>query len=70
MKHYPYFRANSPAINKKYSPLYPTDQGLYLIHGHVHDAKQMGQNEINVTVDVNDFYPISESEIYKIIKAQ
>lgn len=49
---------------EKYRPI---DEGLWLLHGHVHCAWSVNGRQINVGVDVRDFTPISILEIKKII---
>lgn len=41
----------------------PIDYGYPLIHGHVHDAWKIKDNQFNVGVDVNDFRPVHIDEI-------
>lgn len=41
----------------------PEDNGLPLIHGHVHDAWKASGRMLNVGVDVWDFRPVSEDEV-------
>ena len=54
-------------IVEKYSTYRPTDRGLWLLHGHVHEKWKTKGRMINVGVDVWDYYPVSLSEIEKII---
>ena len=44
------------------------DQGLWLIHGHVHEVWKRRGKQINVGVDVHDFYPVSLDEIASIME--
>ncbi len=39
----------------------------WLLHGHVHDKWQINGHQINVGVDVWDFFPVHESVIARII---
>ncbi|AXH49338.1 phosphoesterase [Streptomyces phage Blueeyedbeauty] len=41
----------------------PNDEGLPLIHGHVHDKWKFNGRMFNVGVDVNNFTPVSEDEV-------
>lgn len=41
----------------------PLDNGLPLIHGHVHESWKHNGRMFNVGVDVNNFFPVSEDEI-------
>lgn len=43
------------------------DNGLWLLHGHVHDAWKIKGRMINVGVDVWNYTPVHISEIEKII---
>ena len=40
---------------------------MWLIHGHVHNSWRVKETQINVGVDVWNFYPVSEDEIITII---
>lgn len=46
------------------------DNGLWLLHGHVHTAWATKGKQINVGVDVNDFKPVSIDYIADIIKKE
>lgn len=52
----------------------PKDQGKWLIHGHIHSGGHRGgawtvnKRQINIGVDVWDYYPVSEQEISNIIQ--
>jgi calcineurin-like phosphoesterase family protein len=70
VNHYPYYRKNSKFNHKRYAQFYPKNRGLFLIHGHVHDADMNSNLEINVTLDMNAFLPVSEAEICKKINAK
>ena len=41
----------------------------WLVHGHVHEKWKINGKQINVGVDVWDFYPVSYDEIQNLIKA-
>ena len=45
----------------------PTDDGGWLVHGHVHQRWLTNERMINVGVDVWDFYPASENALAGII---
>lgn len=75
--HHPYGNENSGKNDAMYQDKYarwrPADNGKILLCGHVHDKwhtkrSPAGTLMINVGVDVNKFYPISEKEIIEIIK--
>jgi calcineurin-like phosphoesterase family protein len=46
------------------------DSNEWLIHGHVHTMWQILNNQINVGVDVWNFFPVSEAQIRQIITNQ
>ena len=81
LSHYPYeyswlkwalggFKADGKRIAGKR----PKDNGGWLLHGHIHSGGHRGaswrvhKRQINVGVDVRNYYPISESEIANIIQ--
>jgi len=59
--HFPY-SGDSHGIDRHVDKR-PLDNGLPLIHGHVHDSWKHNGRQFNVGVDVNDFRPVSEDEI-------
>jgi calcineurin-like phosphoesterase family protein len=46
----------------------PTDHGLWLLHGHVHEKWKSKGKMINVGVDVWDFYPVPITAIESLIQ--
>jgi calcineurin-like phosphoesterase family protein len=58
ISHYPY--AGDSGKTDRHRWLRPVDQGLPLIHGHVHGAWRTQGRMFNVGVDVNDFAPVGE----------
>ncbi len=44
------------------------DQDMWLIHGHVHQAWQVFDRQLNVGVDVWDYKPVPVETLIKIIK--
>jgi len=42
---------------------HPTDDGLWLLHGHVHDRWQMRGRQVNVGTDVWGYQPVSEETL-------
>lgn len=46
----------------------PNDEGLPLIHGHIHDERKIDGRMFNVGVDVNGFTPVHEDEIVEWLK--
>lgn len=77
LNHMPYqYRDDSPADPASERPKYseprhvkyrPTDQGLWLLHGHVHEKWKTKAKMINVGVDVWDFYPVPITSSEKLI---
>lgn len=65
--HYP-FDGDSHGEDR-YSHLRPFDDGLPVIHGHVHTEWQVRGNQFNVGVDVNDFKPVSEDELVSWVQS-
>ena len=59
--HFPY-SGDSTGIDR-HADKRPLDNGLPLIHGHVHDSWKHNGRMFNVGVDVNNFFPVSEDEI-------
>lgn len=47
----------------------PVDDGLPLIHGHIHDERKIDCRMFNVGVDVNGFTPVHEDEIVEWLKS-
>jgi calcineurin-like phosphoesterase family protein len=45
----------------------PHNDGGWLLHGHVHQRWKVKEKQINVGVDVWDFYPVSISVIEKLV---
>jgi len=45
----------------------PKDDGMWLLHGHVHEKWRVKNKMINVGVDVWDFHPVPLEEIERII---
>lgn len=51
----------------KYAEYRPTDDGRWLLHGHVHGAWSQRGRMINVGVDVRDYRPMHLDEVAAII---
>jgi len=51
---------------ERYAEHRPKDDGLILLHGHVHEAWAVKRRMINVGVDVRNYAPISVEEIESI----
>lgn len=64
--HFPY-EGDSHAEDR-YVEHRPSNEGDWLIHGHVHDAWKVKGKQINVGADVWDFTPVHSDQIRDIIK--
>lgn len=64
--HMPYFDLDD--IDQRYPEHKPQDEGSWLLHGHVHQRWKVSGRQINVGVDVWDFYPVSLSQIEAIVR--
>lgn len=61
ISHFPYTGDSHGA--DRHADKRPTDNGVPLIHGHVHDEWKFNGHMFNVGVDVNNFFPVSEDEV-------
>jgi calcineurin-like phosphoesterase family protein len=59
--HYPYFGDHTE--RDRHVALRPEDEGLPLLHGHLHDTRRIDGRMFNVGVDVNNFTPVSEEQM-------
>lgn len=55
--HFPY--EGDSHDTDRYADARPPDDGLWLLHGHVHNAWKVRGNQINVGVDVWDYRPVA-----------
>ncbi len=62
LSHYPY-EGDSREGEERHKELRAVDQGLPIVHGHVHERWHISGRQINVGVDVNDFTPVSEEQL-------
>lgn len=60
--------AEGYAQEPKHLNFRPEDDGMWLLHGHIHEKRKTKGRMINVGVDVWDFYPTPITEIEKIIR--
>ena len=65
--HHPYKFVET--YDDKYAKWRPTNDGKWLLCGHVHEKWKIWDKQINVGVDVWNFEPVSVNEIKKIIIA-
>lgn len=66
MCHFPY--SGDSGGEDRFSNRRPTDDGRWLLHGHVHDVWKVKDRQINVGTDVWDYTPVSQDEILAIIR--
>lgn len=63
--HMPYRGDHSQA--ERYSEYRPKDEGMLLLHGHVHEAWKVRGRMLNCGVDVWGFFPVSTSQIVEMM---
>jgi calcineurin-like phosphoesterase family protein len=61
--HFPYF--GDSHNDERFVEYRPTDDGLPLLHGHVHERWHMNSRQFNVGVDVNNYAPVPKEIIAK-----
>lgn len=66
MSHFPYTGDHTTDV--RYLDKRPKDQGLWLLHGHVHSLWKTNGRQINVGVDVWNWTPVNADEIARIIR--
>lgn len=64
--HLPY-RGDSRGTDR-YREHRPVDQGLWLLHGHIHEKWRQRDRMINVGVDVWDFKPVGEAILASLME--
>lgn len=67
--HYPYAGESDWKRDDRYDYLRAPDDGLPIIHGHVHEQWKVNGRQFNVGVDVNGFTPVSEDELVEWVEA-
>ncbi len=69
LNHMPYQMTETcqESYTPKYQNFRPKDDGVWLLHGHVHEKWKVKDRMINVGVDVWDFYPVPIDDIEKLI---
>lgn len=65
--HYPP-TGDSHTDEDRYAHLRPFDDGLPVVHGHVHTEWRVRDRQFNVGVDVNEFKPVVEDELVTWVK--
>ncbi|MHB8247165.1 MAG: metallophosphoesterase family protein [Acidimicrobiales bacterium] len=63
--HLPYQGDSGEA--ERYGRFRPVDEGMWLLHGHVHEKWRQQGRMINVGVDVWDFAPVAEETIARLM---
>ncbi len=63
--HFPY--VGDSTEEDRYSEYRPTDNGLWLLHGHVHEKWLQRGRMINVGVDVHNFYPVNRDVLAEMM---
>lgn len=71
LSHYPY-SGDHEGTEDRYSHLRLRDEGIPLLHGHIHDEwtatrSESGTPMINVGVDQHGYAPVSESEVLSLL---
>ncbi len=69
LNHMPYLSTdpNDDKYKLKFQNYRPKDQGAWLLHGHIHEKWKIKNRQINVGVDVWNFYPVPITEIEKML---
>lgn len=68
LSHYPFAPTDPTTQDVRYLERRPKKEGCdFLLCGHVHEKWSTLENQINVGVDVRNFYPISLEEILTIV---
>lgn len=65
MCHFPY--EGDSHDGDRFTEWRPKNDGLWIIHGHVHEKWKVKNKQLNVGVDVWDFTPVSEAQIVETI---
>lgn len=67
VEHLPY--VGDDRHGERYKALRPTDDGRWLLHGHIHRMWKLRDRMINVGVDVWDYRPVHFDELAAIVNA-
>jgi len=71
LNHFPYKKIkDSNRHDRRYDKYRIEDNGLWLLHGHIHSSSQtmLDKRMIDVGVDCNDYAPVSEERIKEIME--
>jgi calcineurin-like phosphoesterase family protein len=65
--HFPY-GAEDHTSEARFVECRPPDEGDWLICGHIHEKWKVKDKQINIGVDVWDFYPVHEDALIQIVR--
>lgn len=65
MCHFPY--EGDSHDGDRFTEWRPQNDGLWIIHGHVHEKWKIKNKQLNVGVDVWDFTPVSMDQVIELI---
>lgn len=65
LSHFPY--VDDERHGDRFAEWRPNDEGLWLLHGHVHKSWHVVERQVNVGVDVWDYRPVSAKTIASVI---
>jgi calcineurin-like phosphoesterase family protein len=68
VNHFPYLGPEDDQYRDRFDAFRPADDGLPLVHGHVHSAWQVNGRMVNVGVDVWGYRPIPESALVEMLR--
>jgi calcineurin-like phosphoesterase family protein len=67
--HFPYQGAGDHTDEERYPEWRPLDNGMPLLHGHIHDLWLDRGSMFNVGVDVHDYRPVPVERIVTWVRA-
>lgn len=70
LSHYPYRGTPMKEDERDFSDRQISNNGEWLLHGHVHREWKVRDRMINVGVDVWDYTPVSSEQILQVMKAE
>lgn len=68
LSHLPYGSKNGAMYDARYMEVRPKDEGMILVHGHLHGKYKKFGRMIDVGLDAHDFKLLTEDELIAIIK--
>lgn len=66
LSHFPY--EEDERHKERYAEFRPKNEGLWLVHGHVHDLYRQRGRQINVGVDAWNMEPVHIESIHKLMR--